>query len=229
MQIFYKKRDLRRDLFPQWGPRCNSQSCSGESVDQNVGVIERLCCESREVLDQALRVLRIVRVTANLPQVGAHGLFATGGVALSEEVRLVGRDLHQVLAARTYGCCDFREARASCELIRLRLGRAFVLTYHVDAGTNRVGRRCFTVGSQKRVRMVAVRVTCLGAGAQKARYILDTFCPFNFCHSLLAITRATSGKALVVALRNALALSSDYPQSSLVNLSESPSKPDERE
>jgi hypothetical protein len=45
---------------------------------------------------------------------------------------------------------------------------------------------------------------------QATLHVLDTGCILYYSHSLLAMTRATSGKALVVALRHALALNSDY-------------------
>ena len=135
--------------------------------------------------------------------------------------------IRSLLRALTDAATEAKRAR--CELFRLRYRRALVLTYQVEAGTIRILGSGGAVGSQEHARVRAVRVASLRTRAQKARHNVDTRSPFNFCHSLLAITRATSGKALVVALRNALALSSDYPQSSLVNLSESPSKPDERE
>ena len=103
-----KKRDLRRDL------PCNAL---------------RLLCSSQSC---------IIRVAANLPEVSFHGLFATGGVLLREEVGDVGRLLHQVFAAGFDRSYHRSEASASCELFRSRYRRALVLTYQVDAGTIRI-------------------------------------------------------------------------------------------
>ncbi len=175
----------------------------------------------------ALRsVLLVVLGTTDGPVPCFHGLDTAGSVLLCEEGCLVGCDLHQVLAARANHAAHFREARASSELTCLRRGRALYLAADIDAvtGVARGGR--YAVRAQEH--FLTVVMTGFGRFGECSGYAVDTGTPLYFCHSLLAITRATSGTALVVALRNALALSSDYPQSSLVNLSGSSSKPDER-
>ena len=139
------------------------------------------------------------------------------------------RSLLRALTARFDSCCYRCEASTCCELFRLRNRRALITICRegVDALTVGVSG-CGRAVSHHQI--VAVLVTVFFLRSFKGA--LDVFDSSGthscFCHSLLAITRATSGTALVVALRNALALSSDYPQSSLVNLSGSSSKPDER-
>ena len=144
---------------------------------------------------RGLRVLLVVLLTADVPEVRLHGLFAAGGVALSEEVRLVGRDLHQVLAAQTHCCSDFREARTSGELFRLRRGRTVVLTYHVDAGAIRVGGSRYAVRSQQRVSVRAVQLTLFRTRTQEAGYKIDTLSPLYFaivvCVSWLYLNKQT--------------------------------------
>ena len=133
---------------------------------------------------RGLAVLLVVRVTAYFPQVRLHGLFAIGGVALSEEVRLVGRDLHQILAAREHSCCDFREARASGELFRLRLGRArnSAQTADVQTAATFAGGSRYAVGSQNH--LLVSRVLRLGVDLhQCAGNRLHGVIPFHFCHS----------------------------------------------
>ena len=127
-------------------------------------------------------VLRIILLAADLPQVRAHGLLATGKIFLRQECILVGRDLRQVsptsLNHRSYGC----ETLASLQLIAGRLGRAEELAYHVDAGAGRVLGGCYPVGSQERVAVRAVGLTSFGTARQKAGNEVNTFCPLNFCH-----------------------------------------------
>ena len=63
-----------------------------------------------------LAVVRgVVRVTAYFPQIGLHGLFATGGVFLLEEGCAVGCDLREVLDTLVDSCLYLGEARASGE------------------------------------------------------------------------------------------------------------------
>ena len=127
-----------------------------------------------------LRVLLVVLLAADVPEVRAHGLFAAGGVALSEEVRLVGRDLHQVLRAQTHCCSHLREARASGELFRLRLGRALHLAADIDAvtGVARGGR--YAVRAQEH--FLTVVMTGFGRFGECSGYAVDTGTPIDFCH-----------------------------------------------
>ena len=124
----------------------------------------------------------VIRLAAYLPQVGLHGLLATGKIFLRQEVLLVLRDLREVTLAvldhQRYGC----EALTSLQLIAGRLGRAEELAYHVDAGAVRVLGGCYSVGSQERVAVRAVRLSSFGAARQKAGNEVNTFCPLNFCH-----------------------------------------------
>ena len=141
------------------------------------------CCDSG-----ALAVVGgIVLLPADLPEVGGHGLFAGGEVLLGDEVQLVLRDLVQIFPAGCYHRAHLGEALAVSQLSGGRLGAAVVLAYHVDTRADGVGRRRHTVGSQERIAVVAVLSTFLRTARQKAGHIVDTFCPFYFCHSRSAI------------------------------------------
>ena len=145
---------------------------------------------SEERLSFAMRlglvaVLLVVLLTADVPVPCLHGLDTAGRVLLCEEGCLVGCDLHQVFAARTYGCCDFREARASCELFRLRHRRTLYLAADIDAvtGVARGGR--YAVRAQEH--FLTVVMTGFGRFGECSGYAVDTGTPVNFSHSRSAI------------------------------------------
>ena len=133
-------------------------------------------------------VLLIVLLAADVPVVRFHGLDTAGRVLLCEEGCLVGCDLHQVFAARTYHAAHFREARASCELFRLRHRRTLITICceGVDALTVGVGR---CGGAVSHHQVVAVLVTVFFLRSFKGA--LDVFDSSGthscFCHSRSAI------------------------------------------
>ena len=130
-----------------------------------------------------LRVLRVILLTTYVPEVRFHGLFASGGVALSEERCLVGTDLHQVLGAQAHCCSYLREARASGELFRLRLGRALHLAadIHAVTGIARGGR--YAVRAQEH--FLTVVMTGFGRFGECSGYAVDTGTPIDFCHKFI--------------------------------------------
>ena len=144
-------------------------------------------------LGLGLAVVRgIVGFAADLPEVGLHGLLTSRLILLREEVSLVGSHLHEVDCACFDIACYSCEACASLRLISSNRRGAVVLANHVDAGAIRVGGRRYAVRSQEGVGVVAVRLTCFGSLAQKAGHIVDTFCPFNFCHNVLGLRLRTT-------------------------------------
>ena len=68
-------------------------------------------------LARLVAVLLVVRVTAYFPQIGLHGLFAVGQVALREERSLVGIDLHEVFGTQAHCCSYLGEAGTDPQLL----------------------------------------------------------------------------------------------------------------
>ncbi len=62
-------------------------------------------------------MLLVVRVTADFPQIGLHGLLAVGQVALREERSLVGIDLHEVFGTQLDSLADLGEAGTDPQLL----------------------------------------------------------------------------------------------------------------
>ena len=151
----------------------------------------------------------IVGITANLPEVSFHRLLAAGLVFLCEVRGTVLRLVLQVVRTFCHRCCNGREAAAGLQLQSRRSGFAGdgTQTSHVDAATIRRGRFGYTVGGEDHFLVTCVLRFLVDFGECTADG-LNRVSPFYFCHSLLAITRATAGSALVVALRDALALRS---------------------
>ena len=88
----------------------------------------------------ALRMLCIVGVEANLPEVSLEGLLTFCRVFLREERSLIGRDGREVLRTKRY-CSSYRcEADTTRHLVRTRCGgtRYRTDTAQVQTGTNRV-------------------------------------------------------------------------------------------
>ena len=129
-------------------------------------------------------VLLIVRVAAYFPQIGLHGLFATGGVLLFEEGCAVGCDLREVFDTLVDGCLNLGEASTRCEAA---LRHADVLTVGVglaDVETRAVGvlGGC---GAVRTDQVLAVTVTIfLFRFCQGALYELNTRRISNFSHNV---------------------------------------------
>ena len=68
-------------------------------------------------LARLVTVLLIILSTTNGPQVGLHGLFAVGQVALREERSLVGIDLHEVFGTQAYCVAYLGEAGTDPQLL----------------------------------------------------------------------------------------------------------------
>ena len=54
----------------------------------------------------------IIAFELERPEVGTHGLFATGFILLGSEGSLVGGDLGQIFRTCRYGCCHCAEFSA---------------------------------------------------------------------------------------------------------------------
>ena len=125
-----------------------------------------------------------VRLLADFPQIGLEGLFATGGVLLRLEGLAVLRDRHQIGHAGGYHLSDVAEFLAAVHLCGGNGFGAVVRAYHVDTGTNGVGGFRNAVRCQECILVIRVRFALFRAFAQKAGYVIDTFCPCDFCHLL---------------------------------------------
>ena len=91
----------------------------------------------------------VILLAANVPEVGLHGLFATGGVLLCEERGLVLGDLHQVFLTLLHHRCHRAEAVADVDLLRGKRRGASDGTQAADVEvlTVRVRGGCYAVGS----------------------------------------------------------------------------------
>ena len=108
----------------------------------------------------AARVLRVVLLTANVPQIRLEGLLAVRIILLCKEVSLVGVDIHQVLFASLDSSSDSCEASACPELIAVRccVPCVTVCCKGVHPLTVGIGGRCHSVyGNQ----VIAVVVSVL--------------------------------------------------------------------
>lgn len=85
-----------------------------------------------------MRMLGVVRVTADHPVVGLHGFLATGKILLCEEGLLGGRDLGEVFLALIHHLRYCREAHACKQLVLSRRGCAFGLLAEVQAVAVRI-------------------------------------------------------------------------------------------
>ena len=135
-------------------------------------------------------VLCVVRSTAYSPEVRTHGLFATGGVLLREEILLVLRDLGQIVRALLNGCLHSGEASADSKLFVGQRSRTSDRTQAAEEETITTFRcsRCYTVGSKNHLLVCCVRRLLVDFNKRSADGF-DGVSPFYFCHSLLAITR----------------------------------------
>ena len=132
----------------------------------------------------AVAVLRIVRVAAYFPQIGLHGLFATGGVLLLEEGCAVGCDLREVFDTLVDSCLYLAEARTRCEAA-LRLADV----HTVGVGLADVETRAVGVfggcGAVRTDEVLAVTVTIfLFRFCQGALYELNTRRISYFSHNV---------------------------------------------
>ena len=147
----------------------------------------------RASLARLRSVLLVVRVTADFPQVGLHGLFAVGQVALCEERSLVGIDLHEVFCAQAYCVAYLGEARTDSQLLGGRLGRARVAVRvkGIETLTVRVSGCSLAVNGYEVVAVV-VSVLLFGALERSGDGFDAGRADFDFCHSRSAITRPLS-------------------------------------
>ena len=74
----------------------------------------------------------IVLLSADVPEVGRHGLFAGGGVFLGDEVQLVLGDLIQILPAGCYHRTHLGETLADSQFLGGGLGRTLYGCTHVQ-------------------------------------------------------------------------------------------------
>ena len=134
-------------------------------------------------------VLCVVRCAAYSPEIGLHGLRATGGVHLLQEVFLVLRDLAQIVRAFLHSSLNGGEASASCKLSVGQRSRTLVRLCgaNIEAGAIRIGGGFLTVSTDE-VRAAGVTILYFGLG-KTTFHVVNTGCVFNFSHSLLAMTR----------------------------------------
>ncbi len=127
-------------------------------------------------------MLCVVRGAADSPEVSTHGLFATGGVLLREEILLVLRDLAQIVRTGLHSSLNGGETSASGELKVAQRSRTFVRFSIEDeeASAIRVLGRLLTVSTDE-VRTTGV--TFLDGGfCQTTLYIINTGSILNFSH-----------------------------------------------
>lgn len=128
------------------------------------------------------RVLRIPLQTADVPVVRLHGLLTTRIVALSQEVHLVLRNLHEVFATSIYQCRDALESLTSPYRVRAARLHEIRLVAQVNA-VARIARGGSPAVRRKQHSTMFVRLF-LTALAQCAGYIVNTGLPCYFCHNV---------------------------------------------
>ena len=140
-------------------------------------------------------MLGVIRIAADLPEVGAHRLLAVSGVPLCEEGLLVGSDVHQVCFTCLDSGCYCGEAGTSVKLFRCRQGGTFVAVCikRVDALTVGVLRCCRTV-SHHQIITVVVPVGLFRAFQCALDILYTRRANFCFCHSRSAIGSQRKGQ-----------------------------------
>jgi len=136
-------------------------------------------------VDLAARVLGVVGLTADFPEVSVEGFLTSCRVLLGLEGLLVGTDRGEVNRAICNGCLHRCEAGTCRDLLGGQSSRTFGLLAEVQTVTLIAFGGCYAVGAEEH--FGARMLTVLARFTECAGYRVDTGTPFYFCHSRVAI------------------------------------------
>ncbi len=146
-------------------------------------------------VDLAARVLGVVSLTADLPEVRVEGLFASCRVLLGLEGLLVGSDrgeVNRAICDRCFHCC---EAGTYLDLLGGQSSRTFGLLAQIKAVTLIAFGGCYTVGAEEH--FGARMLTVLARFTECSGYRVDTGTPFYFSHFARAMAQYDERKPFI--------------------------------